>query len=93
MFTIKDMILKLTHFLLGSACCLLLSACTSNGGESRSASFTEIKDEYGNVTHQCTMERATGTRVGARICRTMEQIEDERRTSQEAVIRNQRVMI
>lgn len=67
----------------------LLAGCSTSDGSSRSASFTEITDDEGNVTHQCTIERATGTRVGSRVCRTIEAIEEERRRSQEALNRTQ----
>tara|TARA_B100001059_G_scaffold107942_1_gene107723 strand:+ start:111964 stop:112248 length:285 start_codon:yes stop_codon:yes gene_type:complete len=61
---------------------VLLAGCASttdvsDNRASRNFEF-EVVDENDKVTHICRNERATGSNIGRRNCRTIEQVEADR---------------
>ncbi|SNY55296.1 hypothetical protein SAMN06297280_2833 [Arsukibacterium tuosuense] len=50
---------------------------TADNRASRNFEF-EVVDDNDKVTHICRNERATGSNIGRRTCRTTEQIESDR---------------
>jgi hypothetical protein len=66
------------HLLLGIA----LAACAS-GSSSRSTTTTTTTASAENTELVCREETPTGTSISRQVCRTPQQIEDERRAAEE----------
>lgn len=65
---------------------VLISACASNSNDRLARSYEfEVVDDAGRVTHLCRTERPTGSNIGRRNCRSVEQIQAERDEAQSEV--------
>ncbi|WP_214000253.1 hypothetical protein [Arsukibacterium sp.] len=62
---------------LAAGCSSTGTTDTADSRASRNYEF-EVVDDNDKVTHICRNERATGSNIGRRNCRTVEQIESDR---------------
>jgi hypothetical protein len=74
-----------TKLLVVGLVSLLAAGCasttdTADNRASRNFEF-EVVDDNDKVTHICRNERATGSNIGRRNCRTVEQVEADRAQS------------
>lgn len=82
--------MKKTKPLSLSVMALLLAACSATTDKTKTKMAKgNIVNSAGEITHICEMDTSTGTRVGKRVCRSVEAMEDERKRSQEALRRQQ----
>lgn len=72
------------YYLLVASVALLASACATPDSTSQSLAASESDDD----DLICRTERPLGSRLGVRVCRTREEIEQQRQLDQEAIDRN-----
>lgn len=81
--------------IVAGTCMLLMmvSGCASTNENSsvRKSTGQTLVNEKGEVTHLCHIEKPTGSRIGERVCRTLEQIELERAAAREETLKMQQI--
>ncbi len=70
-----------------TAALVLLAACATPTGNGDGDGVAALEGS-GDEELVCRVERQIGSRMGVRVCRTREQIEEQRRLDEEALDRN-----
>lgn len=84
--------MKLATLALAGIMALMVAGCasTDENRSARKSTGQTIVNENGEVTHICHTEKPTGSRIGERVCRTVEQIERDREAARAEAARMQR---
>ncbi|WP_333608341.1 hypothetical protein [Arsukibacterium sp.] len=81
--------MKLT-IITAATVALLITGCASTDNSQSVAGNQNVVDDKGQVTHVCRTENSTGSRIGKRTCRSVEQDSKARAEAQEELLRMQR---
>jgi cytochrome c556 len=84
--------MKLAALAFAGLMALMMSGCasTDENRSARQSTSQTIVNEKGEVTHVCHNEKSTGSRVGNRVCRSVEQTARDRDAARAEAARMQR---
>lgn len=79
--------MKMRFLIIAASGLLFITGCANTTSAERTARTMDIEvvDDEDKVTHVCRTERAVGTNIGRRTCRSREQITAEQEEAQREI--------